>query len=94
MEFFYDQAPDVMRSCSMALGLLSSALGSYLAGALTWLVQEYSERLTGQQWLTNDLNLVRREMGGRDTRVLLICLRFLWHCCNIHPLPHLAQSLA
>ena len=34
-----DQAPDVMRSCSMALGLLSSALGSYMAGVLTWLVQ-------------------------------------------------------
>lgn len=53
-----DQAPDVMRSCSMALGLLSSALGSYMAGMLTWLVQVYSEKLTGQQWLPNDLNLV------------------------------------
>jgi hypothetical protein len=28
-----------MRSCSMALGLLSTALGSYLAGALTYAVQ-------------------------------------------------------
>ena len=34
LEFFYDQAPDVMRSCSMALQLLSVAIGSYLSGAL------------------------------------------------------------
>ncbi len=32
LEFFYDQAPDVMRSCSMALQLLSVAAGSYLSG--------------------------------------------------------------
>ena len=33
LEFFYDQAPDVMRSCSMALQLLSVAAGSYLSGS-------------------------------------------------------------
>ncbi len=38
LEFFYDQAPDVMRSCSMALQLLSVAIGSYLSGALVYLV--------------------------------------------------------
>lgn len=32
MELFYDQAPDVMRSCSMALVLLSVCIGSYLSG--------------------------------------------------------------
>lgn len=32
LEFFYDQAPDVMRSCSMALQLLSVCIGSYLSG--------------------------------------------------------------
>ena len=34
MEFFYSQSPDVMRSCCMALQLLSVAIGSYLSGAL------------------------------------------------------------
>lgn len=34
LEFFYDQAPDVMRSCSMALQLLSVAAGSYLSGGM------------------------------------------------------------
>jgi peptide/histidine transporter 3/4 len=62
MEFFYDQAPDVMRSCSMALGLLSSALGSYSAGILTWLVQALSEKLTGVQWLPSDLNKGRLDL--------------------------------
>ena len=32
LEFFYDQAPDIMRSCSMAMQLLSVAIGSYLSG--------------------------------------------------------------
>jgi hypothetical protein len=32
LEIFYDQAPDVMRSCSMALQLLSVCIGSYLSG--------------------------------------------------------------
>lgn len=32
LELFYDQAPDVMRSCSMALVLLSVCIGSYLSG--------------------------------------------------------------
>eukprot|EP00983_Pelagomonas_calceolata_P089492 1157317-Pelagomonas_calceolata.AAC.5 len=38
------QAPDVMRSCSMAMCLLSTAMGSYLAGALTWAVQAGGSR--------------------------------------------------
>ena len=49
-----------MRSCSMALCLLSTALGSYLAGALTWVVQVLSGKLShGHPWLPNDLNKVR-----------------------------------
>lgn len=38
LEFFYQEAPDVMRSCMMALELASSALGSYLAGLLVFSV--------------------------------------------------------
>uniref|UniRef100_A0A7R9VQN8 Uncharacterized protein n=1 Tax=Chlamydomonas euryale TaxID=1486919 RepID=A0A7R9VQN8_9CHLO len=62
IEFFYDQAPDVMRSCSMALGLLSSALGSYMAGILTWVVQTFSQALTGSAWLPKDLNQGRLDL--------------------------------
>ncbi|KAF5831125.1 POT family-domain-containing protein [Dunaliella salina] len=62
LEFFYDQAPDVMRSCSMAMCLLSTAMGSYLAGALTWAVQAGSESITGRPWLPNDLNKGRIDL--------------------------------
>eukprot|EP00892_Ulva_mutabilis_P001566 jgi/Ulvmu1/1140/UM107_0014.1 len=34
IEFFYDQAPDVMRSCCGALSLLTTALGGYLSAFL------------------------------------------------------------
>lgn len=33
------QAPDVMRSCSMALQLASTAIGSYMSGVIVWAVQ-------------------------------------------------------
>ncbi|KAG1657319.1 hypothetical protein FOA52_008047 [Chlamydomonas sp. UWO 241] len=72
IEFFYDQAPDVMRSCSMALGLLSSALGSYTAGLLTLVVQNFSETITGTQWLPSDLNLGRLDLFFILMMVLMI----------------------
>ena len=58
LEFFYDQAPDVMRSCSMALQLLSTALGSYLSGALLLAVQSCTD------WLPRDLNAGRCAGAG------------------------------
>jgi len=61
IEFFYDQAPDVMRSCSMALGLLSTAMGSYLSGLLTYLVTVVTEHM-GHQWLPKDLNQGRLDL--------------------------------
>ncbi|KAG1658754.1 hypothetical protein FOA52_000867 [Chlamydomonas sp. UWO 241] len=72
IEFFYDQAPDVMRSCSMALGLLSTALGSYLSGLLTWLVAALSEAVTGTQWLPKDLNQGRLDLFFVLLMVLMI----------------------
>eukprot|EP00877_Chromochloris_zofingiensis_P007998 jgi/Chrzof1/3451/Cz12g26030.t1 len=49
------QAPDVMRSCSMALQLLSVAIGSYLGGGLVAAVQAITSS-TGHPWLPRDLN--------------------------------------
>lgn len=65
LEFFYDQAPDVMRSCSMALQLLSVAAGSYLSGALVWGVSALTQRLglnRGRGWLPHDLNYGRLDL--------------------------------
>eukprot|EP00884_Botryococcus_braunii_P017309 jgi/Botrbrau1/4261/Bobra.0390s0001.1 len=65
LEFFYDQAPDVMRSCSMALQLLSVAIGSYLSGAVVWAVGAGTAALgfnDGMGWLTQDLNKGRLDL--------------------------------
>ncbi|KAK9918815.1 hypothetical protein WJX75_007179 [Coccomyxa subellipsoidea] len=61
LEFFYDQAPDVMRSCSMALQLLSVAIGSYLSGAVVLAVSYLSDYL-GCDWLPQDLNYGRLDL--------------------------------
>ncbi|KAK9822864.1 hypothetical protein WJX81_005939 [Elliptochloris bilobata] len=65
LEFFYDQAPDVMRSCSMALQLLSVCIGSYLSGALVLGVSQGSAALGaagGAGWLPEDLNEGRLDL--------------------------------
>eukprot|EP00658_Telonema_sp_P-2_P005055 TRINITY_DN11896_c0_g1_i3.p1 TRINITY_DN11896_c0_g1~~TRINITY_DN11896_c0_g1_i3.p1 ORF type:complete len:327 (-),score=49.87 TRINITY_DN11896_c0_g1_i3:218-1198(-) len=52
MEFFYAQAPESMRSSAAALNLITTALGTWFAAALTQLVNADSDR----RWVTNDLN--------------------------------------
>jgi peptide/histidine transporter 3/4 len=66
LEFFYDQAPDVMRSCSMALQLLSTAVGSYLGGGLVAAVAAATSA-AGNPWLPKDLN------HGHLDYFLLLC---------------------
>ena len=61
LEFFYDQAPDVMRSCSMALQLLSVCIGSYLSGALVAAISALTFRM-GCNWLPHDLNYGRLDL--------------------------------
>ena len=65
LEFFYDQAPDVMRSCSMALQLLSVCIGSYLSGALVIGVSQGTAAAGaagGQGWLPEDINNGRLDL--------------------------------
>lgn len=63
LEFFYDQAPDVMRSCSMALQLLSTCIGSYLSGGIIWLVTIVTQPGDGGPgWLPKDLNNGRLDL--------------------------------
>jgi len=56
MEFFYDRAPEAMRSCSSALQLLSVCIGSYLSSLLVVLVQWLSSLGGGPGWLPADLD--------------------------------------
>ncbi|KAL4443298.1 hypothetical protein ABPG75_011035 [Micractinium tetrahymenae] len=82
LELFYDQAPDVMRSCSMALQLLSVCIGSYLSGALVLGVSVVSSRWdpAGQGWLPKDLNQGRLDLFFLCLAALMFLnlLLFLW----------------
>jgi peptide/histidine transporter 3/4 len=79
MEFFYDQAPDVMRSCSMALQLLSVCVGSYLSGALVLIIQSVTSAIDpkGYGWLPKNLNEGRLDL-------FLIVLGFLMALNLLH----------
>lgn len=62
MEFFYDQSPESMRSCTMALQLLGTALGGFTASALMQLVAYVSARC-GREWISpQDLNQGRLDL--------------------------------
>ncbi|KAK1379133.1 putative peptide-transporting ATPase [Heracleum sosnowskyi] len=56
LEFFYDQAPDSMRSMSSALSLTTTSLGSYLSSFLVILVTAYSTRNGDPGWIPDNLN--------------------------------------
>ncbi|PIN01636.1 hypothetical protein CDL12_25851 [Handroanthus impetiginosus] len=54
LEFFYDQAPESMRSTATALFWLSISAGSYTSTALVTLVHKFSRRDDGSNWLPDD----------------------------------------
>uniref|UniRef100_J3MHX8 Peptide transporter n=1 Tax=Oryza brachyantha TaxID=4533 RepID=J3MHX8_ORYBR len=56
IDFFYDQAPDDMRSMCTALSLTSSALGNYLSTLLLVIVTAVSTRGGGVGWIPDNLN--------------------------------------
>ncbi|CAN4115910.1 unnamed protein product [Withania somnifera] len=55
LEFFYDQAPDAMRSLCSALCLTTTALGNYLSSLLLTIVNNVTER-HGQKWIPENIN--------------------------------------
>ena len=56
LEFFYDQAPDAMRSLMSALSLTTVALGNYLSTLLVTIVTSISTRNGSPGWIPNNLN--------------------------------------
>ena len=57
LEFFYDQAPESMRSTAMALFWASISAGNYVSTLLVTLVHKFSARPNGSNWLPdNNLN--------------------------------------
>ncbi|KAI5435263.1 protein NRT1/ PTR FAMILY 8.1 [Lathyrus oleraceus] len=59
LEFFYEQAPDAMRSFCSALSLLTVALGQYLSSLLVTIVTKVTTLKGGPGWLPDDLNYGR-----------------------------------
>ncbi|CAN1244692.1 Protein NRT1/ PTR FAMILY 3.1 [Linum perenne] len=56
LEFFYDQAPESMRSTAMALFWTAISVGNYTSTLLVTLVHKFSAGLDGSNWLP-DQNL-------------------------------------
>ncbi|CAO2195595.1 unnamed protein product [Urochloa humidicola] len=56
MEFFYDQAPDAMRSLCSGLSMTSFALGNYVSSALVTVVARTTARGGRDGWIPDDIN--------------------------------------
>ncbi|XP_023539304.1 protein NRT1/ PTR FAMILY 8.1-like [Cucurbita pepo subsp. pepo] len=56
LEFFYDQAPDAMRSMMAALSLTTVGLGNYLSTLLVTIVTTVTTRHGKLGWIPNNLN--------------------------------------
>ncbi|CAK7333501.1 unnamed protein product [Dovyalis caffra] len=56
LEFFYDQAPDAMRSLCSALSLTTAALGNYLSTFLVNIVTDLSTSHGRPGWIPDNLN--------------------------------------
>ncbi|KAI8523634.1 hypothetical protein RHMOL_Rhmol13G0089400 [Rhododendron molle] len=56
LEFFYEQAPDAMRSLSSALSLTTVALGNYLSSLLVTIVTSISTKNGKLGWIPDNLN--------------------------------------
>ncbi|CAA2956321.1 NRT1 PTR FAMILY -like [Olea europaea subsp. europaea] len=56
LEFFYDQAPDAMRSLLSALSLTTVALGNYLSTLLVTIVTDITTRHGKLGWIPENLN--------------------------------------
>ncbi|KAL3829104.1 hypothetical protein ACJIZ3_017906 [Penstemon smallii] len=59
LEFFYEQAPDSMRSLCAALSLTTTALGSYVSSLLVTIVMEITTRNGKPGWIADNLNYGR-----------------------------------
>ncbi|KAL5549594.1 hypothetical protein UlMin_004825, partial [Ulmus minor] len=56
LEFFYDQAPDAMRSLCSALSLTTVALGNYLSTVLVTIVSNVTTKDGRLGWIPDNLN--------------------------------------
>ncbi|CAH8327130.1 unnamed protein product [Eruca vesicaria subsp. sativa] len=86
MEFFYDQAPESMRSTAMALFWVAISIGNYVSTLLVTLVHKFSAKPDGSNWLPdNNLNRGRLEYFYWLITILQVVnlVYYLW-CAKIY----------
>nr|CAB3499423.1 unnamed protein product [Digitaria exilis] len=59
IEFFYDQAPETMKSLGTAMSLMANGVGNMLSSALLAVVERATEGRGRTPWVGNDLNASR-----------------------------------
>ncbi|XP_057840358.2 protein NRT1/ PTR FAMILY 5.3-like [Cryptomeria japonica] len=83
LEFFYDQAPDSMRSLGNAMYAASQGLGSFLSSGILTVVTNITGRNGHKSWILDNLNASRLDYFYALLAVLSImnCLLFLTMSC-------------
>ncbi|XP_059645768.1 protein NRT1/ PTR FAMILY 3.1-like [Cornus florida] len=81
LEFFYDQAPDSMRSTATALFWTSISLGNYLSSFLVSLVHKFSAGPGGSNWLPDNLNKGKLEYFYWLITLLQVVNLVYYLCC-------------
>ncbi|KAL6634963.1 hypothetical protein ACP70R_027634 [Stipagrostis hirtigluma subsp. patula] len=56
LEFFFDEAPDTMKSTCTSLALLTIALGSYMSSLIYTVVAAFTATADSPGWISDDLN--------------------------------------
>jgi solute carrier family 15 (peptide/histidine transporter), member 3/4 len=56
LEFFYDEAPDTLKSTCTALALLTVALGNYMSSLIYAVVAAFTATADSPGWISDDLN--------------------------------------
>ncbi|KAJ0987207.1 hypothetical protein J5N97_005563 [Dioscorea zingiberensis] len=79
LEFFYDQAPESMRSTATALFWLAISAGSYVSTMIVSLIHRFSARPDGSNWLPDNLNRGKLEYLYWIV-TLLQFLNLLYYC--------------
>lgn len=81
LEFFYDQAPESLRSTGTAFFWLSIAAGNYMSTLLVSLVHKYSAKADGSNWLP-DGNLNKGNLEYFYWLITLLqVLNFIYYVC-------------
>ncbi|PON87351.1 Proton-dependent oligopeptide transporter [Trema orientale] len=84
LEFFYDQAPESMRSTATALFWTAISAGNYISTLLVSLVHKYSAQPDGSNWLPNsNLNKGKLEYFYWLLTLLQVLNLVYYTCCAV-----------